>query len=68
MNGQRQEPHEPTEVATEGRDGKNTENPSRLSILLPWFCCLRSPYSRPVPRCLSPFITYGPDCKERSGK
>lgn len=24
----------------EGRDGKNTENPSRLSILLPWFCCL----------------------------
>lgn len=22
------------------RDGKNTENPSRLSILLPWFCCL----------------------------
>lgn len=24
-----------------GRDGKNTENPSRLSILLPWFCSLR---------------------------
>ena len=24
------------------RDGKNTENPSRLSILLPWFCCLTS--------------------------
>lgn len=23
-----------------GRDGKNTENPSRLSILLPWFPAL----------------------------
>lgn len=24
-------------VGNRGRDGKNTENPSRLSILLPWF-------------------------------
>lgn len=43
------------------RDGKNTENPSRLSILLPWFCCLL-----PLPLTLPPPVSLPPGGSRRS--